>query len=240
MNHERLQVFGLCNQRLLKPPRRRRLPDPGQPERTLQLNSRSSSFFAIILLLLIPYIASGQAVGGRIAGSVKDASGAVVPGSSLVLTNVATGVSQSAISDESGVFNFPAVPIGDYELKVTASGFNSYRQTQGLRINVKTVLSIDVVLQIAQAAETVEVTENTREVQTADTQIGQTIESKQVTDIPLNGPQLHRSAGAAGGCLTGHDKRSRQHQFRGRLRYRARSRRTEHRAVLNSWPARVG
>ena len=144
-------------------------------------------FFAIILLLLIPHIASGQSVGGRIAGSVKDATGAVVPGSSLVLSNVATGVSQTAISDQSGVFNFPAVPIGDYELKVTASSFNPYRQTQGLRVNVNTVLSIDVVLQIAKAEETVEVTENTAEVQTADTQIGQTIESKQVTDIPLNG-----------------------------------------------------
>ena len=144
-------------------------------------------FSAIILLLLIPHIASGQSVGGRIAGSVKDATGAVVPGSSLVLSSVATGVSQTATSDESGVFNFPAVPIGDYELKVTASGFNPYRQTQGLRVNVNTVLSIDVVLQIAKAEETVEVTENTAEVQTADTQIGQTIESKQVTDIPLNG-----------------------------------------------------
>jgi hypothetical protein len=145
--------------------------------------------FAIIFVFVLftGHIAFGQALGGRIAGSVKDVTGAVIPGSSVSLTNQATGATLTATSNESGVFNFPSVSIGQYQLDVIATGFNPYRQTAGLKIDINTALSIDVVLQIAQANESVTVTENTAEVQTTDTQIGQTIESKQVVDIPLNG-----------------------------------------------------
>lgn len=111
----------------------------------------------------------------------------MIPGSNVTLTNVDTGVSQSARSNDSGVFNFSTVSIGQYHLKVVANGFSPYAQDKGLKIDVNTALTIDVVLQVASASQTVEVTENTAEVQTADTQIGQTIESKQVVDIPLNG-----------------------------------------------------
>src|ERR1700738_4159983 len=66
-------------------------------------------------------------------------------------------------------------------------GFNPYRQTANLKVDVNTALTIDVVLKVADASQTVNVTENTAEVRTTDTQVGQTIESKQVVDIPLNG-----------------------------------------------------
>src|SRR6202048_3252920 len=66
-------------------------------------------------------------------------------------------------------------------------GFNPYRQTANLKVDVNTALTIDVVLKVADSSQTVNVIENTAEVHTTDTQIGQTIESKQVVDIPLNG-----------------------------------------------------
>ena len=137
-------------------------------------------------LFLLPVGAFAQE-GGRIAGSVKDPSGAVIPGSQVDLVNPATGVQQKTVSDGNGDFSFPVVPVGEYELDVTHDGFTPYRQTQNLRVDVKTSLTVDVVLQIAQANQTVEVVENTAQVETSDTQIGQTIESKQVSDIPLNG-----------------------------------------------------
>ena len=125
--------------------------------------------------------------GGRIAGAVKDATGALIPNSQVVLVNPANGVKQNAVTGNDGVFTFAAVPVGQYELDVTAEGFNSYRQTANLKIDVNTALTVDVVLQVADASQTVNVIENTAEVRTTDTQIGQTIESKQVVDIPLNG-----------------------------------------------------
>ncbi|WP_263354615.1 TonB-dependent receptor [Acidicapsa acidisoli] len=140
----------------------------------------------IALILLTPLSLYAQ-TAGRITGAVTDSSGAVIPNSQLVLTNPATGVKQSTASGADGNFAFAVVPVGEYVLDVTASGFNSYRQSTGLKIDVNTALTVNVVLQVAQTNQTVVVDENTAEVETADTQIGQTIESKQVTDIPLNG-----------------------------------------------------
>ena len=146
-------------------------------------------FLLAILLfaMLATPSARAQAGAGRIAGSVKDTTGALISGSSVTLANNATGVTQKTTSNSEGVFNFPVVPIGQYELDVTAPGFTPYKQTTQIKIDVNTALTIDVPLQVAQNSTEVTVTENTAEVHTTDTQIGQTIESKQVVDIPLNG-----------------------------------------------------
>ena len=64
--------------------------------------------------------------GGRIAGAVKDATGAVIPNSQVVLANPANGVKQNAVTGNDGVFTFAAVPVGQYELDVIAAGFNMY------------------------------------------------------------------------------------------------------------------
>jgi hypothetical protein len=141
----------------------------------------------VVLALLMSHTALAQTGSGRIAGSVKDTTGAVIPGSSVTLLNTATGVTQTTTSNGDGIFNFPVVSIGQYELDITANGFNRYRQTADLKIDVNTALTLDVVLQVEDTSQTVNVTENTAEVYTIDTQIGQTIESKQVLDIPLNG-----------------------------------------------------
>jgi hypothetical protein len=141
----------------------------------------------LLLILLMSHSAFGQAGSGRIAGSVKDTTGAVISGSSVTLINTETGVTQKTTSNGEGVFTFPVVSVGQYELEVTATGFTPYKQTDKIKIDVNTALTIDVPLQVAQASSEVTVTENTAEVHTTDTQIGQTIESKQVVDIPLNG-----------------------------------------------------
>ncbi|QNI32073.1 TonB-dependent receptor [Alloacidobacterium dinghuense] len=141
----------------------------------------------LVLALFMSHTALAQTGSGRIAGSVKDATGAVISGSSVTLTSTATSVTQTTTSNEEGIFNFPVVSIGQYELDVTASGFTPYKQTREIKIDVNTSLTIDVTLQVAQDSQTVTVTEGNAEVHTTDTQIGQTIESKQIVDIPLNG-----------------------------------------------------
>src|SRR3984957_12354143 len=164
-----------------------RVPDQQSAFREFVLIPFSFLGAVFLLILLMSHSAFAQAGSGRIAGSVKDATGAVIPGGTVSLLNTATGVAQNATSGNDGTFNFPVVPIGQYELDVTADGFNKFRQTAGLKIDVNTALTLDVVLQVADIGQTVNVTEKTAEVHTTDTQIGQTVESKQVTDIPLNG-----------------------------------------------------
>ena len=144
----------------------------------------------MVLLLLFfsatPEFLLGQ-TSGRIEGAVKDATGAVITNCQVVLTNPANGIKQNVITGNDGIFTFAAVPVGQYELDVKAEGFTPYRQTANLKIDVNTALTVDVVLRVVDAGQIVNVTENTAEVRTTDTQIGQTIESKQVVDIPLNG-----------------------------------------------------
>jgi hypothetical protein len=164
-----------------------RTPDRRSAFRDFILIPIGFVFATLLTILLITCSAFGQAGSGRIAGSVEDATGAVIPGSNVTLRNTATGVTQTTTGNAEGIFSFPVVAIGQYELDVTANGFNPYRQTTNLKVDVNTALTPDVVMHVVDANETVTVTENTAEVQTADTQIGQTIESKQVVDIPLNG-----------------------------------------------------
>ena len=152
--------------------------------------AKSRSFARIFriftLIALLSSVAFAQ-TGGKISGEIKDATGAVIPGSTVVLLNPATGVKRNSVTGADGVFNFPIVPVGQYQLDVSMEGFTPYRQTSNLKIDVNTSLTLDVVLQVAQNNQTVTVTENTAEVNLTDTQIGQTIQSKQLVDIPLNG-----------------------------------------------------
>ena len=165
-------------------------PQPSGELRTLRDAVLVPLGFLLAIMLfamLTTPSARAQAGSGRIAGSIKDPVGAFISGSSVTLVNTATSVTQKTTSNGEGVFNFPVVPVGQYELDVTAQGFTPYKQTTLIKIDVNTALTIDVPLQIGQNSTEITVTENTAEVHTTDTQIGQTIESKQVVDIPLNG-----------------------------------------------------
>lgn len=142
---------------------------------------------AVVLIWFAASIHANAQTGGRIAGTVKDPSGAVIANSSVTLIHLGTRMTQDTKSNASGVFTFPVVPIGQYELDVIADGFAPYKQTSQLKIDVNSALAIDVVLQVAGDNSSVTISENTAEVHTTDTQLGQTIQSKQILDIPLNG-----------------------------------------------------
>ncbi len=125
-------------------------------------------------------------VGGRITGTVKDPTGAFVSGASVVVTNSATGAKQETKTDDQGVFAFPAIPVGQYNVEISAEGFTPYRRT-GVMIDVNSAPQVDVTLQLAAQTQTVNVSvEATQvEVEKSDTQLGQTITSQQITQVPL-------------------------------------------------------
>ena len=125
-------------------------------------------------------------VGGRITGVVTDPSSAFIPGAAVTLTNANNGTKQTATTNEQGQYSFPVVPVGKYELEVSAPGFQTHKKT-GIGIDVNTVLEIDAVLKIGQSQQSVEVSDTVVTVQMSDTEIGETIASKQVVDMPLNG-----------------------------------------------------
>src|SRR5690349_3187678 len=87
------------------------------------------------------------AVTGRVSGTVKDPSGAVVVGATVTTVNTETGVKASTTTDAQGFYAFPALAAGHYTLEVTRHGFKEFRET-GLVLDVNTALTVDVNLQI--------------------------------------------------------------------------------------------
>jgi len=119
---------------------------------------------------------------------VKDPSGASVSGAAVAAVNSATGVKLASTTDEQGVYTFPAIPVGQYNIEISAPGFTRYRRT-GVAIDVNSAPQVDVTLQLAGQAATVEVNEEAGQIQVekSDTQLGQTITSQRITEVPLNG-----------------------------------------------------
>jgi hypothetical protein len=139
-----------------------------------------------LLLVFSCAIATFGGVGGRISGTVKDASGAVVPKATVSITNSATGVRLTLTTDDKGVYSFLEVQVGGYELEITANGFKPY-QRNGIVVDADAALLVDAVLEVGGKNETVTVDETAAHVETSSTQLGEVITGAQLTAVPLNG-----------------------------------------------------
>ncbi|HEV7512709.1 MAG TPA: carboxypeptidase regulatory-like domain-containing protein [Candidatus Acidoferrum sp.] len=139
----------------------------------------------LLVAILVSSCAVQAEVTGKITGVITDQSGSVVMGATVVVTNAATGIKQ-AIKTDNGVFTFPVLPVGQYRIDVTLDGFKDYARS-GLVIEIDTALVVDVTLQVKEQDQSIVVTENAAQVETTDTQLGQVLGTKKVTEIPLNG-----------------------------------------------------
>src|SRR5579883_2422386 len=125
-------------------------------------------FWAIGIMLSPNAFGQGGATG-TITGIVTDASGAVVPGASVLLQNTATNVTWQTKSDSAGVYLFSNLPVGNYALKVTASGFAA------------------VQVPLGTVTQTVNVKAAPPMLNTSNASLGQVIASTEVAQLPLNG-----------------------------------------------------
>ena len=130
--------------------------------------------------------AAWAGVGGSISGTVKDASGAVVPGATVAAVNMGTGFRQTAVTDDKGSYSFPSLPIGAYNVDISSASFRPYRRT-GVVIDANSALVVDVVLELGQKTDTVTVSDIAARAETVSTQMGQVITSTQMTAVPLDG-----------------------------------------------------
>ncbi len=140
-----------------------------------------------LLVLGFAFVSAVRAeVGGKITGVVKDQTGSVIAGANVVVSNAQTGVKLTATTDQDGVFTFPVLSVGQYQIDVSADAFKPYRKT-GLLMDINSALVVDVTLQVQEQDQSIIVTENAAQVETTDTQLGQVLGTKKVTEIPLNG-----------------------------------------------------
>jgi hypothetical protein len=136
----------------------------------------------VFVLLICSQLFAG--VTASISGTVKDASGASVAGAAVTATNTGTGIAQTQITNGQGFYSFQSLPLGKYTIEVHEKGFKAYRQTD-LVLDVNSALLVDVNLQVGQATEKVEVSADALHVETVTAQMGEVIEGKQMTDVPL-------------------------------------------------------
>ena len=134
---------------------------------------------------LLPMIL-GAATTGSISGTVKDPSGAVIPGASVIATNTATNVQAKTTTDEKGYYAFPSLPVGRYDVKVEKQGFGT-QSRNNLEVDTNGELVVDLTLEMAEKVEEVTVLENATQVETANSQMGQVVTGTQMTSVALNG-----------------------------------------------------
>jgi hypothetical protein len=164
----------------------------------------------VIVFLLAANTLHAQVAGtGSIQGTVTDTTGAVVPGATITLTDTATGVKRVAQSDGAGVYLFPNIEVGKYDLQVAASTFKTYVQT-GIVLEVGSNIAINPGLTVGAADTKVEVHADALALQTEDTSFKQTVDQKDMVEMPLNGRQMTNlifisggSSPAPGGDFTG-------------------------------------
>lgn len=146
----------------------------------------------IYLLTLVAFMATGllfqahaQSDNGRIVGTVIDPTGAAVPGATVTATNNDNGLVLHATSNAAGEFNIFAVPRGNYTAKIDAPGFQS--QTQSFTVTVTQARTLIFKLQPGAISTTVQVTSAATLVNSTNATLGETIQGKQITQLPLNG-----------------------------------------------------
>ena len=140
---------------------------------------------AAMLLALTAAAASAQAVS-QISGTTRDSSGAFVPGVEITATQTDTGAKRSTISDETGSFTLPNLPIGPYRLEAAKTGFRTYVQT-GIALQVDSNPVIPIVLGVGDVTQTVEVEANASLVETQKLGVGTLMENQRILELPLNG-----------------------------------------------------
>ncbi len=142
------------------------------------------------LAALLGCLSIFAAAGGSLSGTITDASGGSVAHVQLRLVNTALKTEFKSITDARGVYSFPALPVGHYDLQAKAKGFGSQERTN-ITVDADAAVRIDLRLEVGQRSDSVTVTaaDSTIETQvdTVATHLGEVVNEKQIEAIPLNG-----------------------------------------------------
>ncbi len=158
---------------------------------------------AVVLLSALLVTTSGlyaQSATGQINGTLKDATGAVVPASKVTVSNEQTGLTRQTESNAAGDFVFPLLPVGVYSVTAEAPGFQTARRTE-INLRVNQTLRVDMAMSVGEVTETVEVVATTAAIDTESASVGTTVSQKQVTQLPLNGRNFLQLLFLAGGAV---------------------------------------
>jgi hypothetical protein len=144
----------------------------------------------VAFVALAQNVLFGQAVNfAQIQGRISDATGASIVGAQITATQINTGLVRTTVSSSEGSYTLPNLPVGPYQLKVTATGFRNYSQT-GIVLQVGETPEVNVKLVVGSVAETVEVRANAAMVETHENSISTMIDNARILELPLDGRNM--------------------------------------------------
>jgi carboxypeptidase family protein len=129
-------------------------------------------------------LSQAQITTTTLLGTVRDATGASVAGAQITVTNTGTNQVRSVKSDAAGAYHIDFLPVGNYLLEISLARFKTYVQP-GIVLTVNEYARVDAKLQVGTAAEIVTVTQATPLVETATAAIGRTVDSREITQLPI-------------------------------------------------------
>ena len=140
----------------------------------------------LLLLFGLSTALWAQSSDGALAGTVRDPSGAVIPGARLEALNVATGIVTRATTNPQGGYFFPSLTTGSYRLSALSDGFKT-SIVERVRLDVGSRLSLDLTLEVATAGTQVEVVavEAKLDMSQATATVGGVLDEKRILDLPL-------------------------------------------------------
>src|SRR5262249_12314797 len=141
---------------------------------------------AVLVVLVTASTAAAQTFRGSINGIVTDQTGAILPGADVKATNEATGLSYSTTSSTAGAFTFADLPLGDYTIVASESGFETVT-IRSVHVSAGAIYNVAVTLTVAQLESNVQVSAAAVTVETTSTTLTSVLSTRTVQDLPLNG-----------------------------------------------------
>jgi hypothetical protein len=154
-------------------------------------------YLASVALLAMPLLAQST---GSIVGTVKDSTGAVIPGATVTLTNLGTADKRTAVTEGNGSYRFLNLPPANYRLDFELKGFKHLTR-EPVTVPVERAVLIDAALELGNISETVEVTAETPLMDTQSATLSQVVEAKTVQEMPINGRNVMNLLGLVPGVV---------------------------------------
>ena len=152
---------------------------------------RLSTLIGLVVLLgLVTLPLQAQRTSTQtIEGLVTDATGAVIPGATVTMTNVDTGITTTVNTNETGNYRFSYVPVGNYNVRCELDGFKT-QSVSGVRVETTAQVRTNFTMEVGDVTETIEVAADAITLNTENSTVGSVIENRQIVELPLNGRNI--------------------------------------------------
>jgi hypothetical protein len=153
-----------------------------------------------LLLLLTAVTAGAQEFRGSLTGRATDSAGAALVGAAVSVKNVETNIINATTTNDDGVYNFPLLQPGKYQLTVTLQGFKA-AQRENIELRVADKLTLDIKLEVGAATESVQIVGSSPALETGSVSTGTVISSQQISELPLTEGTAYQLATLAPGIF---------------------------------------